>query len=130
MSVESRDPRHWPRRQRGYTVVGLLVWAIVVGMLAIFALRIVPTTIEYYTIVKAIHKVSAQGGGTVVQVRSSFDRQKEIDRITSISGKDLSVTKDGEELVIGFAYDSEIELFSPVYLLIKYEARSKAGKAY
>ena len=130
MTVESRDTQHGPRQQDGMTIVGLLVWAIVIGMLALFAARIVPTTIEYYTIVKAIHKVSATGGSTVPQVRAAFDRQKEIDRITSISGKDLAITKEGEEVVIGFAYDSEIELFKPVYLLIKYEARSKAGKAY
>jgi len=130
MRVESRDTQHCPRRQDGMTIVGLLFWAIVVGMLAIFALRIVPTTIEYYTIAKAIRKVSATGGSTVPQIRAEFDRQKEIDHITSISGKDLLITKEGEEVVIGFAYDSEIELFRPIYLLIKYEARSKAGKAY
>ena len=130
MSIKSRGTRHCPRRQRGLTMVGMLVWAIVIGMLALFAARIVPTTIEYYTIVKALHKVSAQGGSTVPQVRAAFERQKEIDRITSISGKDLSVTKEGEEVVISFAYDSEIELLKPVYLLIKYEARSKAGRAY
>jgi hypothetical protein len=130
MTVESRDTQHFPRRQDGITVVGMLVWAIVVGILAIFALRIIPTTIEYFTIAKAINKVSAAGGSTVQQVRATFDRQKEIDHITSISGKDLAITKEGEEVVISFAYDSEIELFRPVYLLIKYEARSKAGKAY
>ena len=42
----------------------------------------------------------------------------------------MSITKENEQVVIGFAYDSEIELFKPVYLLIKYEARYKGGRTY
>jgi Domain of unknown function (DUF4845) len=141
MKVESRDPqcgrgRRGPERgperrfQRGVTLFGLLMWAILIGMVALVTMRVVPTAIEYFTIVKAINKVSGEPGSTVPQIRTAFDRQREIDAITSISGKDLSITKENEQVVIGFAYDSEIELFKPVYLLIKYEGRSKAGKTY
>ena len=45
--------------------------------------------------------------------------------ISSISGKDLEVTKENEKLVIRFAYDKEIPLVEPVYLLLKYKGRSK-----
>ncbi len=133
MKVESRDPQcgSGPRGpQRGITLFGLLMWAILIGMVALVTMRVVPTTIEYFTIVKAINKVSGEPGSTVPQIRSAFERQREIDAITSISGKDLSITKENDQVVIGFAYDSEIELFKPVYLLIKYEGRSKAGKTY
>jgi len=118
------------RRQRGITLFGLLLWAIVVGMVALIVMRVVPSTVEYFTIVKAINKVSGEPGSTVPQIRTAFDRQKEIDDFKAISGKDLSITKENDQVVIGFAYDSEIELFKPVYLLIKYEARSKGGRTY
>jgi len=127
MTVESRGKRS----QRGITLFGLLFWAIIIGAVALVGMRIVPTTIEYFTIMKAINKVSGDPAATTVpQIRTSFDRQREIDAITSISGKDLSITKENEQVVVSFAYDSEIELFKPVYLLIKYEGRSKAGKSY
>jgi len=45
--------------------------------------------------------------------------------VTSISGKDLEITKVNDKVVISFAYNKEIELFSPVFLLIKYEGRTK-----
>jgi Domain of unknown function (DUF4845) len=126
MTVESRGKR----RQRGITLFGLLFWAIVIGVLSLIGIRVVPTTVEYFTIMKAINKVSGEPSSTVPQIRTAFDRQKEIDLITSISGKDLAITKENEQIVVSFAYDSEIELFRPVYLLIKYEGRSKAGKSY
>jgi hypothetical protein len=35
------------------------------------------------------------------------------------------VTKENDKVVLQFAYDKEIEIVKPVYLLIKYEGRSK-----
>jgi hypothetical protein len=49
-------------------------------------------------------------------MRASFDRTASVDYITSISGKDLEVTKEGDKVVVSFAYDKEIPLFEPVYL--------------
>jgi len=127
MTVSSQ-PVH---RQRGITMFGLLFWAILIGMVALVAMRVLPTTIEYYTILKAINRISGEeAAATVPQIRTAFERQKDIDLITSISGKDLEITKENEQVVISFAYDSEIELLEPVYLLIKYKGRSKAGRAY
>ena len=117
--------------QRGITLFGLLFWAIVVGMLSLVAIRVVPTAIEYFTIMRVINKVSGDPSATTVpQIRTAFDRQREIDDFKAISGKDLSITKENDQVVLSFAYDSEIELFKPVYLLIKYEGRSKAGRSY
>ena len=123
------DPLHFARRQRGITMFGLLFWAIIIGLSALVGMRVVPTVVEYYTIVKAVNRISAEEAGTVPQIRAAFEKQKAIDLITSISGKDLEITKENEKVVIGFAYDREIELIKPVYILIKYEGRSKAGRS-
>jgi hypothetical protein len=119
--------QHQPaRRQRGVSLLGLLLWAIVIGALALVALRVLPTLNEYMTIQKAVDKVAAEGLTTVPEIRAAFERQKEIEySITSISGKDLVITKEDDKVVIRYAYDKEIELAAPVYLLIKYEGRSK-----
>jgi hypothetical protein len=62
---------------------------------------------------------------TVPEIRAAFERQKEIEySITTISAKDLVVTKENEKVVVSFAYDKEVELVKPVYLLIKFEGRS------
>ena len=115
-----------PRAQRGVTLLGLLFWAIVVGSLALVALRVLPTVNEYLTIQRAVNKVTTSGPTTVPEIRVAFDRQKDIEyAITTISGKDLKITKEDDQIVVRFAYDKEIELVAPVYLLIKYEGRSK-----
>jgi hypothetical protein len=97
-----------------------------VGFLALLTMRVLPTLNEYFTIQKAVKKIATEGGTTVPEIRNAFEKQKEIEySIQSISGKDLVITKENDKVIVSFAYDKEIELMKPVYLLIKYEGRSK-----
>ncbi len=122
MSVE----RQSAKRQRGITLFGLMFWAIVVGAGALIVMKVLPTMNEYFTIQKAVNKIAQDGGTTVPEIRAAFERTKDIEySIQSITAKDLNITKENDKVVISFAYDKEIELIKPVYLLIKYEGRSK-----
>jgi Domain of unknown function (DUF4845) len=59
-------------------------------------------------------------------VRLAFDKQKSIEyAIESVSGKDLEITKENDKIVIRFAYNKEVPIYPPVYVLVKYEGRSK-----
>jgi hypothetical protein len=117
---------HRGARQRGVTMFGLLLWAIVVGFFALLGMRVLPTMNEYFTIQRTINKIASEGATTVPEIRSAFEKQKDIEyAISSISGKDLVITKENDKVVIQFAYDKEIEVMKPVYILIKYEGRSK-----
>jgi Domain of unknown function (DUF4845) len=115
------------RRQRGITLLGLLVWAIIIGFIALLAMRVLPTMNEYFTIQKAVNKIATDGYATVPEIRSAFEKQKEIEySIQSISSKDLDITKENDKVVIRFAYDKEVEIMPPVYLLIKYQGSSRS----
>jgi len=112
--------------QRGITLLGLLLWAIVIGFVALLGMRVLPTVNEYLTIQKAVNKIASEGLGTVAEIRAAFDKTKEIEySIQSLSGKDLEVTKENDKVVVRFAYDKEVEIMSPVYLLIKFQGSSK-----
>ena len=113
-----------PRDQRGVTLFGLMAWAIVIGFVALIGMRVLPTLNEYFTIKRTINKIKTEGA-TVPELRAAFERQKDIEySITSVSGKDLSITKEGDKVVISFAYDKEVEVMKPVFILIKYEGRT------
>ncbi|MBA3589530.1 MAG: DUF4845 domain-containing protein [Methylibium sp.] len=114
------------RRQRGVTLIGLLFWTILIACLGLIALKVLPTLNEYFTIQRAVNKLVQSGASTVPEIRTAFERQKDIEySITSISGKDLEITKENDRVVIRFGYDKEIELVEPVYLVIKYRGQSQ-----
>ena len=116
-------PRQSRFRQRGISFMGLLFVGIVVACVGIVVAQVIPTLIEYQAITKAANR--AKEGTTVPEVRAIFDRAQAIDDFKSVSGKDLEVRKDGDKVVVSFAYDREIPLFGPAYLLLKYRGESK-----
>jgi hypothetical protein len=62
----------------------------------------------------------------VAEVRQAFDKQRELEfSISAVTGKDLQVTKENDRVVVAFAYDKEIPIYGPVFILIKYEGRSR-----
>jgi hypothetical protein len=113
-------------QQRGITLLGLLFWAILAAFVALIAVRVFPTLNEFATIKRAVEKIAQNNPGSVAAVRNAFESQKDVEySISSIGGKDLEVTKENDRLVIRFAYDKEIELISPVFLVIKYRGESR-----
>ena len=110
-------------QQRGISFIGLLFVGGVVACAGILAAQVAPTLIEYQAINKAANK--AKDGSTVAEARSVFDKAAAIDDISSISGKDLEVTKEGDKTVVAFAYTREIHMAGPAFLLLKYNGRSK-----
>jgi O-phosphoseryl-tRNA(Cys) synthetase len=115
-----------PAPRRGLTLIGLLAWAIIVGFVGYLLVRVVPTVTEFYTIQNVVDRIAASPARTVAEIRAAFDKQRQIDAtIVSVLSKELDITKENERVVISFAYEKEIELVGPVFLLIKYAGRSK-----
>lgn len=109
------------QRQRGLTFIGLLFVVFVIGALALLAMRIAPSAIEYQAVLKAVERARSQP--TPVSARAAFDRSAQIDDITSISGKDLEITpaaNNAPGVSIAFSYRKELPLFGPASLLLHY----------
>jgi hypothetical protein len=111
-------------RQRGISFIGLLFVAVVLGCAGVVLAQVIPTVIEYQAIGKAANK--AAEGNTVPEVRALFDRAQAVDDFKSVSGKDLDVRKVGDRVVVSFAYDREIHLAGPAYLVLKYKGQGQA----
>lgn len=111
------------KQQRGLTFLGLLVVGILLALAGVVFAQVVPTYIEYLAVQKAVDKASA--GETVAEVRSIFDKAATIDNISAISGKDLEVGKEGNKVVVSYAYERDIHLAGPAHLVMKYQGRSK-----
>ena len=107
------------------TLLGLAFAAIVIGFLGYVAVRTFPTVLEYMAVQRTVDKIAAAPPGTVPEIRNAFDRQRDVDGIQTISGKDLDIGKVNDRVVIRFSYEREVPLGGPAYLLLKYQGRSK-----
>jgi len=114
-------------RQRGVTLGGLLVAAVVVAIVAMLGIKIAPEYYEHRQILNAIHKVAAESDAatSVAQVRAAFDRQANVDYISAITGADLDVSKESGAIVIEFAYERRVPLFGNASLLLDFTGSSR-----
>ena len=115
------------RRQHGLSLIGLLFWGAVVACLAVVGMKVFPTVLEYFTVQRVVDRIAAGNPSTVPQVRQEFDKATQVEySIQSVTASDLVVTKDSKDkVVIEFAWDKEVDVFGPVYLLIKYRGKSR-----
>jgi sensor histidine kinase regulating citrate/malate metabolism len=113
-------------RQRGISLITLIFILAVLGMVGAVGMRAFPSVVEYQAALKAINR--AKDESTVAAVRNAFDRVAQIDNITSIKGSDLEITKEGDRVVVSFAYEKEYHLFGPAWLTLKYEGSSRPGR--
>jgi hypothetical protein len=109
--------------QRGISFVGLLFVVGVLACVGVVGAQALPTVIEYQAVLKAAQKSAS--GNSVAEVRQIFQKAADIDDIHSISAKELDVSKNGDKVVVKFAYDKEIHMFGPAFLLLKYAGQSK-----
>ncbi len=115
------------RRQRGVSLGGLLMGCVVLAILALIGMKVAPAYLQYGKIKKAVAAVAGSSDareGTPTDIRKAFDRFASTDDITDLTGKELDITKERGAVVISFAYDKEIPLFSNMYLLIKFAGSS------
>ena len=118
------------KTQRGMTMIGLLLVAIVVGFLGLVTIKVVPTVLEYQSILKAVKKAGTEGSNPI-EIKSIYSKAMEIDQIiSSVKPEDLDIQPDGNgRYTVSFAYNKEIALIANAYLLLRYDGSSARNGA-
>ncbi|MDD4886043.1 MAG: DUF4845 domain-containing protein [Thiomonas sp.] len=110
-------------KQRGITLIGLIFWGAILAFVVVIGAQAVPTATEYFAIQKAVDQ-AAKAGPTVADIRSAYSKMADVDYISSVTAQDLNITKVNDKVVVSFAYNKEIHIAGPVFLLIKYAGQS------
>ena len=117
-------------RQRGASLFSMLILAIIVAFVMLMGARIFPSVNEYLTIRKALSNIMRNNPASPGDIRSSFEKTTEVEySIHTISGKDLVIQPIGDSGSIrtSYAYNVEVPIVEPVYILIKYSGTATSG---
>ena len=116
------------RRQSGFSLTQIFLWGILISLVAIVAMKAIPSFVTYKTVLSAVKRIASEAGsnGTVAKVKADFAKQMEVDNVSSISADDLDVYKEDNQIVIAFTMSDKIKLVGPVSLVIDYVGSSKA----
>ena len=115
------------RRQKGITLSGFMVWAVILIAAALIAFKIGPPYMEYLSIQAQLRAVANDpdgSSGTRSVVTDLFDRRAVIENITSITGKDVQITKKGDRVVLSAEYTVCVPFVFNIRACMDYAASS------
>ena len=111
-------------KQRGMTVIGMLLLLIVIAFAALIAMKVVPMYIEYYTIkstIESIRKEPQLAQMSPTDIHNAVQKRFDIGYVERIKARDLKIRNDAESRgrVMELVYEDERELFYGLYVLLK-----------
>ncbi|KAI3589859.1 putative transmembrane protein [Cupriavidus sp. U2] len=108
-------------KSRGFSLGSMLVVVALVLAIALPALKSIPSMLEYFSVKRATSYAKDRSSNRK-DVAANFDKQAQIDNISSIRGEDLDVNEDetGRIRSIGFEYRTEVKIYGPLSFLITY----------
>lgn len=115
------------RRQQGVTFIGMILIGILIVLVAIIGLRLVPPYIEYATIRSHLRDLARSPdarGASEGQIAELFNRRAQIDDIRAVSGQDLEISKDGEDVSLSASWSTKVKLLGNVSACIDFSASS------
>jgi hypothetical protein len=98
---------------------------IVLG--AIIGLRLIPAYIEYATIRSHLRDLARSPdarAATEAEIIQLFNRRAQIDDIRAVTGRDLDIIKDGEDVSISAVWSTKVKLLGNVNACIDFTAKS------
>lgn len=115
------------KRQRGVTLLGLILTGFVLVVATMLVVKVLPEYIEYYKILKNVKAVAHDpsiGGGSASDVRAAYGKHAEIDMTTAVSPADLEITREGGGWHISFSYSRTVPLVANASLLLQFDGDS------
>lgn len=115
------------KKQLGVTITGLLMTIVVLVFVSLLGFKVFGPYKQYFTVQKVFKQlavnpeVRAGGRREFIQAWSRF---AVTDDLGAISGDDVELTKEGNELIISASYSVKVPLFKNVSLLFDFTPTS------
>jgi len=112
-------------RQRGMTMLGILVLIVVVGAWVYAGIRMTPKYLEYMRVASTLEKVrdeyDSNPGTTEFMLRKAVERQFDIEMVEVITSKDIEINKEGGLFTMRAAYEDTVPLAGNVSFLLEFD---------
>jgi hypothetical protein len=116
-------------RQRGATVLGMVVIIAILGFALYGGIRLTPIYLEYMAVARALEQTAKEeSGATSPQtLRNALDRRWTIETINSIQPRDIEIKKAGSGFTMRAWYRAEAPFISNVSLVADFDKTVQVG---
>lgn len=113
-----------PQRQKGMSIPGMLIIAIMVGFYVMCFVKMVPFYFEYNSIKGIIQTVADEhepGTTTVGQVRRRIDAMFNTNQISAIKIGDVDIYREKGKTYIDASYEARVPIAGRIDALLKFD---------
>ncbi len=112
-------------RQRGMTMLGILVLVVVVGAWVYAGIRMAPKYLEFMRVASTLEQVQdeydSNPGTTEFMLRKAVERRFDIEMVEVITSNDIEIKKDGAMFTMRAAYEDTVPLAGNVSFLLEFD---------
>ena len=113
-------------KQKGLTLTGLLLWGMLISLVAITGFKLVPEYVTYYKILAATKAAANDAAGkNFEEIRTTFSRRLEVDHVTILTPADLRISREGDSVVLSFAYERKVPLVHNISFLLDFQGTAR-----
>ncbi len=115
------------KQQRGATLVGMLLWGVVIVFVALLAMKLIPAYAEFITVKKILSDIGSEASiksMSNAEIRDRFARRAMIDNIDTVVPSDLRISREDGRTVVSVEYTFQTHLVGNVSLLADFNASS------
>lgn len=114
-------------RQQGVGLVGMILIAAAVIIVAILGMKLVPPYIrnaQINQIFKTIVGDPAMQNATIRDIKESFNKRANIEYITDMTADDIEVGKQGNAISLSASYEVKVPVAGNLSLLLEFNPSS------
>ena len=115
--------RYMNERQRGMTLIGMLLLLILIGFVAVIAMKVIPMYVQYYSIKSTIESVRKESVSnmTTVDIQNAIQKRFDTGYVENVKARDLKIRNVSAGKALDLVYQDERELFdgAGLYVVLK-----------
>ena len=118
-------------KQRGITLMGLIVFCAVVGFFGLMAAKLLPSYLEYWSVRKMLKAMEDSGEtrGSPVQIRKAYDIRNAIEDAKSVQSRDLQISNQGGQTVVSADWSVKVPMVYNISACLDFSASTAPESA-
>ena len=126
MTLKKLEKPRLLRRQQGMTTMGVVILVAFVGIFAFAAIRLVPVYLNYMKVASVVSGVVQEfdgAGATSNMIRRSISNRFDIEMVSEIKSKDVTVTKVSGGYEVAAVYSHKAPFIANISFVVDFDER-------
>ncbi|MGH8494895.1 MAG: DUF4845 domain-containing protein [Gammaproteobacteria bacterium] len=112
------------RNEQGMTAIGMLILAIIIGLIGFAGLRLLPLYLNHYKVVSVLEGVKKEYDGqnpTRTDIRRSIDKRMVVESLNTIAADDIEITKEDAGYVVAAQYEQRTSFVGNISFIVAFD---------